>query len=458
MPGRMDDVRSIGRQPAAPHVAPLAPRASLATLALLASLVVAPVACAPAAPAARSGTAAAASAAAASAAAAPAAPAAAPAVADAPVSLLLDKRALRARGGAGLVARLEASPYRYFRILASEFEARTSRAFRDLRFELPVIAVHGDAHLEQFVVTHDTFGLEDFDHAGYGPVVVDLVRYATSIHLACEGARFACDPGKATDVFLAQYRASVDHAPSGAAPPSMVARLRKKAPQDRAAWLAWVDKQMTALPPADDASTRRSWAAFRDLQRTVLPERPAEFYDVVRVGALRMGVGSALEQKLLFRIRGPSADPVDDVVLEARAGDLRPPTDFVWRPPHGDFMHVLLFTAIIGRRMPDVIGFVSFERAPDKRPFWVQSWNRGYVELSVSDLESQAELEELVSDAARQLGGHFWTSYPLPLRAYQRFAQLQAFDVARDRVVSLSRELSREVVAEHARFRAQPAE
>ena len=34
------------------------------------------------------------------------------------------------------------------------------------------MAVHGDAHIEQFVVTDDSYGLEDFDQAGYGPAVV----------------------------------------------------------------------------------------------------------------------------------------------------------------------------------------------------------------------------------------------------------------------------------------------
>jgi len=442
----MDDVGSIGARSAA-----LASAIALATCAA--------AACAPASGPCASGAPASHAPVAAGSAAGSAAPAAATAGAgDAAASLLLDKRALRASGGRGLVASLEASPYRYYRLLASEFESRTSVAFRDVRSELPVIALHGDAHLEQFVVTRDTFGLEDFDHAGYGPAVVDLVRYATSIHVACAGARFACDPARAVDVFLSHYRASIDRAPGAPAPPRVVDRLRRKAPQDRSAWLAWVDKQMNALSPGEEAATRRSWAAFRELQRSCLPERSAEFYDVVKVGSLRMGVGSALEHKLLFRIRGPSADPLDDVVLEARSADLDIRTDLVWRPPHGDVMHVLLFTSLVGRRMPDVIGFVSIERAPDRHPFWVQSWNPGYVELSVSDIESQEELEELASDAARQLGGHFWSNYPPALRPYQRFAQLHALEVARARVASLARDLAREVLAEHARFRAAPAE
>jgi hypothetical protein len=211
---------------------------------------------------------------------------------------------------------------------------------------------------------------------------------------------------------------------------------------------------MAPLSKAEEERTRKSWAAFRDLQRAVLPERPAEFYEIVRMGELKMGVGSALERKMLFRIRGPSTDPLDDVVLEARSGDLTESSGCVWRPSHGSALHVLLFMSLLGPRMPDVIGFVSLERAPDNRPFWVQSWNPGYVELSIGDIQSQAELEELAISAGQQLAGHFWTKFPEQLRAYQRFAQLQAFDLVRARVVTLAKDLAREIVDEQAKFKA----
>lgn len=78
------------------------------------------------------------------------------------------------------------------------------------------------------------------------------------------------------------------------------------------------------------------------------------------------------------------------------------------------------------------------------------------MELSLADLRSQEELEEVAEDAAKQLAGHFWTRFPEPLRVYQRYAQLQAFDVVRERAVKLAGELAREVVVEWERFRRQP--
>lgn len=90
------------------------------------------------------------------------------------------------------------------------------------------------------------------------------------------------------------------------------------------------------------------------------------------------------------------------------------------------------------------------------RPFWVQSWHPGYVELALSDIQSQEELEEVAEDAARKLAGHFWTRLPEPLRVYHRYTQLQAFDLVRERAGRLATELAREVIVEWERFRTTP--
>jgi Uncharacterized protein conserved in bacteria (DUF2252) len=372
-------------------------------------------------------------------------------------SLHLDKAALRAGGmQPKQIAKLDASAFRYFRMLSRPFEVRTCEAFRDLRWVLPVVAVHGDAHIEQFVVTSNSYGIEDFDQAGYGPAVVDLVRYAASIDLAARELGFRCDTSQAIEKFFVAYRAALDKAPERVPPPAVVDRMRRRAPQGRAAWLEWVDQQMTPLPPVDEARARKAWSKFTDLQTSVRPDRPAAFFEIVRAGELRMGFGSALERKILLRVRGPSADPNDDVVLEARAGEEAPASGCVWRPDHGAALHVFMFMALLGPRVPDVLGYVGLADHAETRPFWVQSWEPGYVELSLADVTTQAELEEVGEEAARQLAGHFWTRFPEQLRGYQRYAQLQGFDQVRARAMTLATELTREVVSEWERFRATP--
>src|SRR4051794_33011577 len=92
-------------------------------------------------------------------------------------SFTLDRAGLRARGASPeLLAKLDGSAYAYFRTLARAYELRTCARFRDERWYLPVVAIHGDAHVEQFVVTPTTAGLEDFDQSAFGPAVVDIVR------------------------------------------------------------------------------------------------------------------------------------------------------------------------------------------------------------------------------------------------------------------------------------------
>lgn len=85
-------------------------------------------------------------------------------------------------------------------------------------------------------------------------------------------------------------------------------------------------------------------------------------------------------------------------------------------------------TALLGRRMPELHGLTF---VPGIGQLWLQSWDPGYVELSVTDLSSQAELDEL---AAIQL--------PSLLARYQRIAQRHAFDELRPRIAALARGLA----------------
>lgn len=369
-------------------------------------------------------------------------------------SLQLGKAQLLRHGvSAKVVAKIEQSRFRYFRMLGEAFELRTCEAFREYAPALPVTPVHGDPHLEQFVVTATTFGLEDFDRAGLGPAVVDLVRYAAGLHVACSDVVWPCNANAAVDRFLSAYRATLV-APATPSEPAIVQRLRAKTPRSRGTWLRWADTLMVPLAPARDADVRRSWESFRGQMLEIHPEWSATTYNIVRVGSLSLGFGSSLERKVLIRIAGETASPDDDLVVEAREG--MAPTDrgCVWRASYGESL-ILWFRSILGRRMPEIHGFTPLPGSV--RQFWLQSWDPGYAELSVRDIASQSDLEELAVDAARQLAGYLWTHYPETLRRYQRHAQLRAFDATRVRVVSLARELAVESNAGWARFRTGAA-
>jgi uncharacterized protein DUF2252 len=371
-------------------------------------------------------------------------------------SFRLEKATLRANGAPpALVESVSANAYRYFRMLARQFAARTCFEFRDLRWRLPSVAVHGDPHIEQFVTTDESYGLEDFDMAGYGPAVVDLVRYAASIQVACSQLRWSCNAEEAVDAYFAAYRAALEQ-PVARRQPGIVNRLRAAGAQDSRAWLKSVESLMQPIPAADEKTMRLEWDRFVHLMHETYPDRPETFYRIARAGRLQIGVGSALEAKVLIRIAGLTDDPDDDVILEARSSYTPEGSECVARPTTGGSLHVLLFASLLGPRLPDVFGFVPREGAREAPEIWIQSWDRGYRELSISFLQSQAELNELAVDAATQLAGHFWTKFPEPLRGHQRFAQLRAFEMTDARARQAAREFAREAMAEWERFRRQP--
>ena len=371
-------------------------------------------------------------------------------------SFTLTKRALREKGAsAKLLSKLDQSAYRYFRLLGRETAARTCFALRDVRWHLPMVAVHGDAHVEQFTVTRETFGLEDFDQAGFGPAAVDIVRYAASLHVACREVSWACNAEQAVAVYFREYRAALARQPERPKP-RIVERLRLSAPQERNAWLEWADSLMQPMPAADERHCRAAWSRFTEMQVDARPDRPASFYQIVRLGGLEMGVGSALETKVLLHVRGPSDAPSDDLILEARTGVGSTGKECAWRPPHGGSLQALMFMSLLGSRMPEVYGVMPFDDDRTKPELWVQAWDQGYRELSIADIESQTELDELAADAARQLAGHFWMKFPEVLRLHQRNAQLTAFDLIESRARKMSADFATETVAAWESFRKSP--
>lgn len=364
---------------------------------------------------------------------------------DLEASLELDPVELRRRGAPeALVARLRADVFAYFRMLAEPYELRVCAAFAELLPSLPVTAVEGDAHLEQFAITSSSYGLDDFDRAGFGPAVVDLVRYAASLHLACAGAKLRCDGDAAVQLLLDTYRGGLVEAPR-AREPGVTVRLRAQAVPSRSAWLAHLQRALFPLAPEVDRQTRAVWSAYVK-QSTRGDREAAAAKAIVSLGGIRSGIGSATAQRALLRIAGPTSSADDDLIVELRRGVASKPRSCVWRGPPNESI-ALLAMSMVRREMPAIHGFVLGDS-----PAWLQSWDPSYVELSLEDLTSQPELDELIVDAAGQLAGHTWSWYPEPMRTYQRAAQLEAFDRVRARVAATAKELADETRAAWRRF------
>jgi hypothetical protein len=210
---------------------------------------------------------------------------------------------------------------------------------------------------------------------------------------------------------------------------------------------------MQPLSSEEQELLNSGWPRFLALMQATAPDRPEPFYRIVRAGVVRIGFGSGLEPKMLIRIAGPTEKPDDDLILEGRITTPPDMRDCISRPATGGSLHVLMFTALLSRRLPEVFGFFPREGARNEEEIWIQSWDPGHRELALADLRGQVDLNELATDAATQLAGHFWTNFPEQLRGHQRFAQLRALELTDQRARTLAAQLAHETVSEWERFR-----
>ena len=93
-----------------------------------------------------------------------------------------------------LIERLRADPYDYFRFVNRSWIARVCDDFSSDLEGLPVVRLHGDAHVEQFALAKDAWGLDDFDDSARGPAVVGAMRRLLS--LVMSGRRIAGPSGE----------------------------------------------------------------------------------------------------------------------------------------------------------------------------------------------------------------------------------------------------------------------
>lgn len=343
-----------------------------------------------------------------------------------------------------LLAHVRSEPYAYFRLLANAFSQRVCAEFEGQIDEMPLVNLHGDAHLEQYAFTPRAHGLDDFDEAGMGPGVVDLIRFASSIHFACRRVSFDCDPQAAVDAFLNAYAMGLEDPAATVSTPAWVERERGRTPVDREAFLEWAESLMEEPEQPTRAWMMKRWALFVRMMTRLRHEKPGDYYGIERFGATDIGVGSALDPKFLLRIRGATADPLDDIIVE-----IKPMNEVtarcLLRPPSGGMLMTLLPTARMGRLQPEVLGYLPWEdEGGDQSQWWIHSWDFGYGELGIEDLESQADLAEISRDVGLQLGRGHCNGIAAPLEDLNRDAQARTLTLTRGRIETLSRRLADE--------------
>jgi hypothetical protein len=309
-----------------------------------------------------------------------------------------------------LVTQLRANPFTYFRFVNRAWLDRVCAAFAGAP-DVPEVRLHGDAHIEQFAVTKDAWGLDDFDDSARGPWFIDVVRFMGSIELAIRQRGWTRDREALWQDFLDGYRRGVSDPAFHPPQPGIVKRLRAKAPATRAAYLAWGDAQMQRMDDETAKSVVTGMEMFARLMRRERPDLPSGYFSVVRAGWLRIGVGSAASPKVLVRVQGPTASSDDDVLVEAKeAANLNGVAclDKTTEPPA---IRVIDGLRQLGRLKHDILAVGpamltpgTAERAAHSLEWWVSSWEPSYQELHLSDIRSPGELAAVALDAGAQLG------------------------------------------------------
>jgi hypothetical protein len=315
-----------------------------------------------------------------------------------------------------LIQELRADPYDYFRFVNRPWIARVCDAFGAELPGLPVVHLHGDAHVEQFAFTKDAWGLDDFDDSARGPALIDIVRFLGSIDVAARKRSWEKDRDRLFDRFFEGYRRGLAEPGYTSGPPDIVLRLRAdaKVPATRASLLAWGESKMQPMADVTMKNLLAGVEAFAAILRREHPEFGPGYFRVVRAGWLNIGIGSAVNPKILVRVQGPTDDPADDEILEIKKIAEFDGLGCLETPALQPTLRIIDGSKQIGRLKrkmlaagPELVIPGLAARGQHVREWWLQSLEPSYRLLHLTDLRSVGDLAGIIYDSGVQLGaGH----------------------------------------------------
>ena len=311
--------------------------------------------------------------------------------------LAVDPSEPRFVGRGDLLLKLRHSPHDYFRFINAPFAAATCSLFSDVLDRLPEVNLHGDAHIEQYTVTNLGRGLSDFDDCTRGKAVIDLVRMGTSILIAARERNWTAQEEQFVSDFLRGYRDGLRVERMEMRMPQLVTRIRDSFRWDHAGALRQANALIDKAPLPNDFFAE-GVARFDELVRFGR-QLPPDYFKVKRIGGLKMGIGSALDEKYLILLEGQTASNDDDLVIEAK--QIR---DLQGNP--------CLRTDVPASRVLDGQRLISYEPFAyaavvphGDKYFWMHDWTDDYQEASINSiLRSPKDLRQISYDAGVQLG------------------------------------------------------
>jgi len=300
--------------------------------------------------------------------------------------------------------KLQGSVYNYFRFTNIPFSKAVCQDFVKILDQMPLVNLHGDAHLEQYAVTDSGRGLTDFDDASIGPPLLDWLRFCVSIRLACQNRQWESKTDELIQIFLDGYSQTLQDAHYNAPEPALVKHVRSEFKYEPESYFAWIRKLMKPIRTTEQDSLLKAMKDYFSFQYHQDSSLTPAYFEIIQCGALSMGVGSALDQKYLLQVQGKSTEIADDVILELKEVRSLTEIDCIQKKPALNPLRILLAESRIAYKPFIHLGYFQFR---DKF-FWVHAWGRAYQEVKVTQsFKSDTELAEVVFDVGVQLGkGH----------------------------------------------------
>jgi hypothetical protein len=303
-----------------------------------------------------------------------------------------------------LLERIRSGPHGYFRFINKSFATEVCRRFETILDDNPSVNLHGDAHVEQYAVTDLGRGLTDYDDSASGPGIIDLARFGVSLRLACYQLGWEQNADSLFARFLSGYRTALNTPQTEAPEPEIVKQIRAKFSYDRDSYLKWVEEVMRPVAEEERTALWEAIVPYVENMRAENPDLPASYFEVVKIGYLKMGIGSALDIKYLFRVEGPTDAPTDDVILECKQVRDLSGIPCIITGKRTDPFRILIGQARIAYEPFRHLGYFTFRGTT----FWVHSWVDNYKEVEIGKtFQSYSDLAEVVYDVGVQLGrGH----------------------------------------------------
>jgi Uncharacterized protein conserved in bacteria (DUF2252) len=352
-----------------------------------------------------------------------------------------------------LLGKLKEDAFAYFRFINRRWATYVCQAFTEEIREMPVVRLHGDAHIEQYALTATEYGLDDFDDSASGPSVIDLVRFLGSVDLAMRELGWEAHVDAAFDQFLDGYRSGLRDPRYVAPVPAIVTRLRREPQRSQAEFLDWADSLMQPLTEQQERIAHQDIRRLATLLHDAHPEISVHYFDIIRVGSIRMGVGSALTEKVLLRLRGRTSAPIDDVILEAKALNTLIGIPCLELPPRSEVARIIDGAEQIGRLRHEVLAKVPVATdVGPRRQWWVRSWEPTYRELVLSDLQTPEDLKQVALDVGSQLGAANLKEASAVRQAAMRRKELAMLDRMEPKIRRVVREMVDRMLQDWATF------